>query len=243
VLDPGATVELELKLQAGVGRPGPADRHLILSALLDPEEAATLRDLRARSARASLDLLNPGHARVCQTRLTPKLDATVYRTSCSCPSTDSSRAPLRPPDCRAVGVPSEPALLPSVPCGGEPSERRRSVAQVVAELQGSAPASAGVVVAVEAETAVALRPQSTPGHLTTAASPTDVCGGKAEVSEDSASSSVVQSSRWRVLLDCMFDEFSPWLKWKMYDILWALGLILLGRRLKCIRRAQKLLDL
>ena len=33
-----------------------------------------------------------------------------------------------------------------------------------------------------------------------------------------------------------FDEFEPWLKWKVYDVLFALGVVLLGRRLsRCPR--------
>ena len=47
--------------------------------------------------------------------------------------------------------------------------------------------------------------------------------------------------RW--LVEEAFDEFSPWLKWKVYDILWAISLLLLGRRLKCVRKAQEILDL
>ena len=29
-----------------------------------------------------------------------------------------------------------------------------------------------------------------------------------------------------------FDEFEPWLKWKVYDVLFALLLVFLGRRLR-----------
>ena len=32
-------------------------------------------------------------------------------------------------------------------------------------------------------------------------------------------------------------------RWKVYDVLWALSLLLLARRLKCVRKAQELLDL
>ena len=38
-------------------------------------------------------------------------------------------------------------------------------------------------------------------------------------------------------------EFTPWLSWKVYDVLWALALLWLGRRLKWVRDAQELLDL
>ena len=39
-----------------------------------------------------------------------------------------------------------------------------------------------------------------------------------------------------------FDEFEPWLKWKVYDVLFALSVVLLGRRLSRCPRAQRLLD-
>ena len=39
-----------------------------------------------------------------------------------------------------------------------------------------------------------------------------------------------------------FDEFEPWLKWKVYDVLFALGVVLLGRRLSRCPRAQRVLD-
>jgi len=35
------------------------------------------------------------------------------------------------------------------------------------------------------------------------------------------------------------EEFVPWLSWKVYDILFALALIWLGRRVKLIRDAQE----
>ena len=34
------------------------------------------------------------------------------------------------------------------------------------------------------------------------------------------------------LLDFCFDELEPWLKWKVYDVLFALLLVFLGRRLR-----------
>ena len=38
-------------------------------------------------------------------------------------------------------------------------------------------------------------------------------------------------------------EFSPWLSWKVYDVLFALTLLVLGRRIKWLRAAQQTLDL
>ena len=39
-----------------------------------------------------------------------------------------------------------------------------------------------------------------------------------------------------------FDEFEPWLKWKVYDVLFALSVVLLGRRLSRCPRAQRVLE-
>ena len=40
------------------------------------------------------------------------------------------------------------------------------------------------------------------------------------------------ASRLLAFLGFGFDEFEPWLKWKVYDVLFALLLVLLGRRLR-----------
>jgi len=39
------------------------------------------------------------------------------------------------------------------------------------------------------------------------------------------------------------DEFPAWLSWKVCDVLWAIALLYLGRRIRWVRRAQETLDL
>ena len=50
-----------------------ADRHLILTTPLTPDEATQLRELRAKNVKSSLELLSPDNAAVSQARLTPRL--------------------------------------------------------------------------------------------------------------------------------------------------------------------------
>ena len=35
------------------------------------------------------------------------------------------------------------------------------------------------------------------------------------------------------------DEMDPWLKWKVYDVLFALAMLYLGRRVQAIRYARE----
>ena len=38
----------------------------------------------------------------------------------------------------------------------------------------------------------------------------------------------------------LLEEFSPWLSWKVYDVLFALAILYLAKRVKLIRKAQEL---
>ena len=42
------------------------------------------------------------------------------------------------------------------------------------------------------------------------------------------------------LLDRAADEVVPWLSWKVYDVLFALAMLYLAKRVKLIRKAQEL---
>ena len=48
------------------------------------------------------------------------------------------------------------------------------------------------------------------------------------------------ASRLLSLLSRGGDEFVPWLSWKAYDVLFALAILYLAKRVKLIQRAREL---
>lgn len=63
------------------------------------------------------------------------------------------------------------------------------------------------------------------------------------VSEASSHSPTTLVRRLTCLLLAPLDEFEPWFKWKVFDILWAVGLLMLAKRIRCVARLQEALDL
>jgi hypothetical protein len=247
VVEPGETVEVCIRVMqrasalAGIED----DRHLILSAPVSEHDAARLRELRDSN---NLHSETPG---VSQTRLTP--------TFASLPDRDETRHGS--PSASAL-VASDTMLSPTTAAGFaspravvEAPTRHTSVADQVAELDRkySVPALNG-------------RPPrpSTPVSDSGSDATSDAWDG-------GGGALALLRRLLRRLLSSARDEFSAWLscaralaararlrarhaptaarpalrrrRWKVYDILWALALLLLGRRLKWVRDAQEALDL
>lgn len=224
VVEPHGLVDVQLTALAGSLEALASDRHLILSASLKPEEAARLRALRSKNVRSSLELLVPENPQVSQVRLTPRVHVPAALTPlaeepCLLPETCVSA-------CTSPAVYSESGASPGNPVTASAAvpgdSLPLSVAERVVELQKLACHNSSAAPLTGA------RRVSDHGPL---------CAeevGSREREGDGA-------RQW--LVDLLFDEISPWFKWKVYDVLWALLLLLLARRFKCVRKAQELLDL
>ena len=69
----------------------------------------------------------------------------------------------------------------------------------------------------------------------------------AELDQDTPADETMQAAAQRLTqavveksLSRASDELSPWLAWKVYDVLFALLLLYLGKRVRLIRQAQEL---
>lgn len=242
VLDPGESVVLSVRVVLRTTQQQhhldgiEDDRHLILNVAVTPDEAVALRERRESSPRSSLvAALQPDSPGVGLLRLTPAFEELPVSdgtgpapqqsglTSPSGLSTQTMQSPMQSP----MPSPAVSSASPTAPASAAVDDRHRgSVADRVAELDRKyAPPAAA--------------PAHGAGSLRDGASGEEGSGG--EGGGGGTTSVVVRSIL--SALEALLEEFSPWLSWKVYDVLFAVFLLLLGRRVKWIRDAQETLGL
>ena len=260
VVEPGSTVQIVLSLITARAKESFAnDHHLILSLPLQPEDVARLLQLRsAENGRVSIPSLTQDNPQVSQARLSPQLPPPQpgLEQVIESPLANGTRGEEADADA-ALGSATS-GCPPGMPNGamhadaGE-SANDLSVAERVKDLQRKY-SNAG------AEDHRAAMPASSRAGLSAddaSASASDMFAASADPSSalsDSGDSEPTHPLlrhpmlRWLTRLlgavfgEDFFDEFEPWLKWKVYDVLFALGVVLLGRRLSRYPRAQRVLD-
>jgi hypothetical protein len=254
VIDPGESVEVAFKL-CGPSLEGlDIDRHLLLEAPVAAADVARLRTQRQQNPRSSINMPDLDTPRLRQRRLTPRFgtrpDAVTLAAlsgareivspssavllSPGTESASSTRARNSPPMVSPEAGPPSAARPPSIE---SPLPSQAVHARTPGTLSGPWDGKQPTVAARVAEL------DRRYGGLTNL----DGDSGVGQGDDASSASSGERARRRRGLLGTILsllsrgtDEFLPWLSWKVYDILWALLLLYLGRRLKCIRRAQEL---
>ena len=262
VVDPGSTVQIVLSLITARAKESFAnDHHLMLTLPLQPEDVARLLQLRsAENGRVSIPSLTQDNPRVSQVRLSPQLPQPQpgLEKVIESPLANGTRADA---DARAqLGSPSRD-ISPGAMHGAMHEEVAAaaagdlSVAERVKDLQRRYGARYGA----NGASASALEMFAACADPSAASAEADV-GSTGGDSADSAPMHPLLRHpllrrtlrhpllRWLIKLvgtvlgEDFLDEFEPWLKWKVYDVLFALGVVLLGRRLSRCPRAQRVLD-
>jgi hypothetical protein len=237
VIEPGASFAVDLSLlsplvtgaeiadrRAGMldVRSIADDRFLLISAPVSPEEAAVLRERRADGARADCPSLHQDHPAASLSRLAVRL---MLRPPPVAPSPRSRS--LSVSSAHSSPAPPSPQLPPTLPDVVVHSECAPSVSERVESI--SSPQFAGDA----GVTAEALKDGYTPFDEP----PAD------RASEATSEGPSTLGGRVLALLGWPFDELAPWFKWKLFDVCWALALLLLARRMRCVARVQQALDL
>ena len=258
VLNPGEAVDVAFKL-CGVSMEGiESDRHLIINAPVAIAVAARLSEQRRQNPRASLDVPNLETPGVGQRRMTPVFTHLPPPQDLASPRAGSpSDAPAKPAVALASPLPAThtPAGLVS-PAGGSttpftdaaawPVDHRLSVTQRVAVLNRRYPsdvdgaARSGMV------------------HAASSASVAEQEGEETEEEEeedgddDDAAADDEGKPRPRrrgrqgllgllmSLLSRGSEELVPWLSWKVFDVIFALAVLWLAKRVKFVREAKEL---
>ena len=260
VIEPGSTVQIVLSLITARAKESFAnDHHLILSLPLQPEDVARLLQLRsAENGRVSIPSLTQDNPQVSQARLSPQLPPPQpgLEQVVESPLANGTRGEEADADAALSSATS--GCPPGMTNGAMHADTGElandlSVAERVKDLQRKY-SNAG------AEDHRAAMPASSRAGLSAddaSASASDMFAASADPSSalsDSGDSEPTHPLlrhpmlRWLTRLlgavfgEDFFDEFEPWLKWKVYDVLFALGVVLLGRRLSRYPRAQRVLD-
>lgn len=264
VLSAGECAEVTFKLIAQSNLDTAAattefDRHLILSAPVDSLNAARLRQQRLQSPRSSLDTPTLETPSVSQLRITPifgssghhadamltpvaapppapgfmpvqhsvvpPTEAAVAAVAASQPMLSPFVSPMsspllpnEPPSAEVVAAPTPPQLPPQTPM-----QKQQSVAERVAALDRRlAP--------------LAQRSKLNGSHV---AAPDDASeGGSSDARRVASGRRSTLVGYLLSLLNRGSDELLPWLSWKIFDILFALLLLRLSKRFRCLRQLQ-----
>ena len=224
VLEAGQTVAIALSL-SGPKESATDDHHLILTLPLTAEEAARLNEVRATNAKASIEALTQDNPKVSQARLSARLSVEGARNGKHAPSEAPPAA-----DAAADGDMSVAARVKDLqrrysnggPAAG--AARTRAAGAGTAERSDAAAGCAScAAAAARSDGAAAEGAAADAGALEAEAPARD---------EEPQHPLLRLASRLLAFLGFGFDEFEPWLKWKVYDVLFALLLVLLGRRLR-----------
>jgi len=232
VIEPGSSLSVIFTLlsplaESGQNRAGlidarslSDDRFLLISAPVSPDEAAALR-CRADGSRADVACLHEEHA-------SSSLSWISVRLFLRPPPIDS---PLRSPTSAASASPvpvqpPPPCLVPPM----TPEFSGLSVAQQISRIQTAHP---------HGERNGGVKVEGSGGGAYTPYSDQESDGS----SDSSADGPTTLAGKLLTLLLSPLDELEPWFKWKVFDILWAVGLLLLAKRVKWVARLQKALDL
>ena len=248
VIAPGEEIEVVFKLCGSTMQGLAQDRHLILTAPVAADEARRLLKQRAERPRSSPeapDLETPG---VSQRRLTPQFDAwpgSNGGVANGHTDTDASEVEEEalPPTMNGVNGMHTPASTMATSPDGIMSDDGRMMSGGPKEPPPSAGAQRRMM-SVQARVAEIDRRNS--GGTLSVGSLGDVEEGEGEESVPSEYAS--RTFRWRRhsfigwlldLLGRMSEELVPWLSWKVYDVLFALAMLYLGRRVQAIRYARE----
>ena len=254
VVEPGTTVQIVLSLITARAKESFAnDHHLILSLPLQPEDVARLLQLRsAENGRVSIPSLTQDNPQVSQARLSPQpeppqpgleqvVESPLANGACCEELRSASSSSCRPEVTNGATHAAGGELATDLSVAERVKDLQRKFSNAGAKKPRPMPASSRAGLAAEGASA------SASGTLAASADPSSALS-------DSSDSEPTQPLlrhpilRWIAQLlgavfgEDFFDEFEPWLKWKVYDVLFALGVVLLGRRLSRCPRAQRVLD-
>jgi hypothetical protein len=201
-----------------------SDRFLLISAAVSPEEAAVLRERRADGARADCPSLREDHPSASLSRIAVRLMLRPPPTSPS-PRMRSLSLSSPPPSPPPASPQLSPALLDAAFRAGN-----EGVPSEPARVERTPPSHGGAGGEAASE---ALKDGYTPFDEP----PAD------GASEGPSEGPGTLAGRLLALLAWPLDELAPWFKYKLFDILWASALLLIAKRVRCVARLQKVLDL
>ena len=254
VVEPGTTVQIVLSLITARAKESFAnDHHLILSLPLQPEDVARLLQLRsAENGRVSIPSLTQDNPQVSQARLSPQpeppqpgleqvVESPLANGACCEELRSASSSSCRPEVTNGATHAAAGELATDLSVAERVKDLQRKFSHAGAEKPRPMPASSRAGLAAEGASA------SASGTLGASADPSRALS---DSSDSEPTQPLLQHPllRWIAQLlgaffgEDFFDEFEPWLKWKVYDVLFALGVVLLGRRLSRCPRAQRVLD-
>ena len=254
VVEPGTTVQIVLSLITARAKESFAnDHHLILSLPLQPEDVARLLQLRsAENGRVSIPSLTQDNPQVSQARLSPQpeppqpgleqvIESPLANGACCEELRSASSSSCRPEVTNGATHAAAGELATDLSVAERVKDLQRKFSNAGAEKRRPMPASSRAGLAAEGASA------SASGTLAASADPSSALS---DSSDSEPTQPLLQHPllRWIAQLlgaffgEDFFDEFEPWLKWKVYDVLFALGVVLLGRRLSRCPRAQRVLD-
>lgn len=250
VLAPGETAALSIKVirTSADFRGIEDDRHLIVSVPVSPAEAVALREQRAAAPRTSParpDVSEPGASR---THITPRFASLpVPVPSEAATAGTAASSPAAPPGSTMYSPMPSPmgGALPGSPT----VDYRRPFSSVANQVSAidvrRQPTSNG---AAHVNGGAAHGSSSTPARA--GGEKAAGCGdGDGDDEDRSGLLGKLLGIRARdgllgKLLGTIFsaigEEFAPWLSWKVYDVLFAVLMLYLGRRLAWVRRAREL---
>jgi hypothetical protein len=253
VVEPGTTVQIVLSLITARAKESFAnDHHLILSLPLQPEDVARLLQLRsAENGRVSIPSLTQDNPQVSQVRLSPQpqppqpgLEQVIESplANGACGEELRSASSGCPPEVTNDAMHAAAGeLATDLSVAERVKDLQRKFSNAGGEKHRPMPASSRAGLAAEGASA------SASGTLAASADPSSALSDSTD-SEPTGPLLQHPMLRWIAQLlgavfgEDFFDEFEPWLKWKVYDVLFALGVVLLGRRLSRCPRAQRVLD-
>eukprot|EP00900_Chrysochromulina_parva_P000750 jgi/Chrpa1/10676/Chrysochromulina_OHIO_Genome00006316-RA len=262
VLAPGETAALSIKVirTSADFRGIEDDRHLIVSVPVSPAEAVTLREQRAAAPRTSParpDVSEPGASR---THITPRFatlpvplpsEAATAGTAASSPAAPPGSTMYSPLPSPMVGaLPGSPAVdyrrpFSSVANQVSAIDVRRHPTSNGAHHHGAAHMNGGSAHGSGSTPARAGGEEAAGGGAG---------GGDGDGDHEDRSGLLgkllgVRAGDGRLgkllktispIFSAIGEEFAPWLSWKVYDVLFAVLMLYLGRRLAWVRRAQEL---
>ena len=253
VLNPGEVVEVSIRIiNRGSTDAIADDQHLILHAPVSPDAAVLLRQQRKSNPGAPPTEPRSDAPGVGELRLTPTFASLpALADDTQSPAQHSLAGSVDADDARAAAKRQQAFMSPSAMSSAMSIQTDRSPmsSPEIAPASLSGPRSS--VVDEQHRGSVAERVAELDrkyGHTANRHVPNGGAhDGESESEGEGSSRGHGGNSSLAITvlrtLERLLDEFSPWLSWKVYDILFALFLLFLGRRVRWVREAQELLNL
>ena len=213
-LPPGCELDLIITLLSDEPALIDDDRHLILYMPLPDDETHTFRvSSIGVGDRSPLDALHEDNTLASQVRVVPRLDAHAAAPSPHAPPPGSAASTAR------TTGPGSPSFASPGPLGLGGLSVAQKVAEIHRQNGGMAQGGTDTLGGVDSRPISMLerRAASLLGFVRSILG-SDLFGGD------------------------LLDEVNPWFKWKLYDILWSIALLLLSSRLRWVEKIKNVLD-